>query len=82
MPKYREEYIVVVHHPETTKFNETYNQIRQTIDAVIKIKDIKIVWLWPNIDAGSDIISKQLRVIRESKLMTNISFFKNFLQNI
>ena len=67
-----------MHHPETTKFNQTYNQIRQTIDAIIKIKDIKIVWLWPNIDAGSDIISKQIRILRENKSMTNISFFKNF----
>ncbi len=78
VPKHREKYIVVMHHPETTKFNQTYNQISQTIDAIIKIKDIKIVWLWPNIDAGSDIISKQLRILRENKLMTNISFFKNF----
>jgi UDP-hydrolysing UDP-N-acetyl-D-glucosamine 2-epimerase len=78
VPKYKEKYIVVMHHPETTKFNQTYNQIRQTIDAIIKIKDIKIVWLWPNIDAGSDIISKQIRILRENKSMTNISFFKNF----
>ena len=66
-PKYKEKYIVVMHHPETTKFNETYNQILQTINAIIKIKNIKIVWLWPNIDAGSDIISKQLRILRDKK---------------
>lgn len=78
VPKYKEKYIVVMHHPETTKFTQTYNQIRQTIDAIVAIRNIKIIWLWPNIDAGSDIISKQLRVIREKKLMTNISFFKNF----
>ena len=78
VPKHKEKYIVVMHHPETTKFNDTYSQIRQTIDAIIKIRDIKVVWLWPNIDAGSDIISKQLRTIRENKLMENISFFKNF----
>lgn len=77
-PKYKEKYIVVMHHPETTKYNETYNQIQQTIDAIWKLKDIKIVWLWPNIDAGSDIISKQLRILREKKLESNISFFKNF----
>ena len=77
-PKYKEKYIVVMHHPETTKYNETFNQIQQTIDAIWKLKDIKIVWLWPNIDAGSDIISKQLRILREKKLESNISFFKNF----
>ena len=77
-PKYKEKYIVVMHHPETTKFNETYVQIQQTIEAILKINNIKIVWLWPNIDAGSDIISKQLRIVRENKLVRNISFFKNF----
>jgi len=78
IPKYREKYIVVMHHPEPTKFNETYNQIKQTINAIIRVKNINIVWLWPNIDAGSDIISKELRLIRENKLIHNISFFKNF----
>ena len=78
IPKYREKYIVVMHHPEPTKFNETYNQIQQTINAIIRVKNINIVWLWPNIDAGSDIISKELRLIRENKLIHNISFFKNF----
>ncbi len=78
VPKFNEKYIVVMQHPETTKFNKTHNQIRQTIEAIVKLKNIKVVWLWPNIDAGSDIISNQLRIIREKKLMTNISFFKNF----
>ena len=77
-PNFKEKYIVVMQHPETTKYSGTLNQIKQTIDALIQIKDLKIVWLWPNIDAGSDIISKQLRILRENKLMNNISFFKNF----
>lgn len=78
IPKYGEKYIVVMHHPEPTKFSETYNQIKQTINAIIKVKNLNIVWLWPNIDAGSDIISKELRKIRENDLIHNISFFKNF----
>jgi UDP-N-acetylglucosamine 2-epimerase/N-acetylmannosamine kinase len=78
LPRYGEKYIVVVQHPVTTKFNNTDIQIRQTIDAILKIKNIKIVWLWPNIDAGSDIISNQLRIVREKKIISNISFFKNF----
>ncbi len=77
-PNYKEKYITVMYHPETTKYNYIKNQIKQLIDAIIKIRDLKIVWLWPNIDAGSDIISKQLRILREKKLINNISFFKNF----
>ena len=64
-PKNNEKYIVVMHHPVTTKFNETYAQIMETINAIVRVKNTKIVWLWPNIDAGSDIISKQLRLIEK-----------------
>ena len=35
-------------------------------------------WLWPNIDAGSDFISKRLRIFRETKAPNYVHFFKNF----
>ena len=77
-PSFGEKYIVVVQHPETTKFNNIRFQIRQTIEAILKLNNIKIVWLWPNIDAGSDVISNELRIIREKKISSNISYYKNF----
>ena len=77
-PKKNEPYIVVSQHPVTTEFSNSKYQIQQTIQAIKKLKNLKIVWLWPNIDAGSDIISKQLRILREKDKLANLSLYKNF----
>jgi UDP-N-acetylglucosamine 2-epimerase len=39
---------------------------------------MQTAWLWPNVDAGSDDISKGLRMYRERHKPTNIHFYKNF----
>ena len=52
------DYIIVVQHPVTTEYSETRYQIRQTIKAISKL-NIQTIWLWPNVDSGSDIISKE-----------------------
>ena len=36
---------------------------------------MQIVWLWPNIDAGTDQISKVLRVFRDRKIKNSKSVF-------
>ena len=38
----------------------------------------QIIWLWPNVDAGSDIFSKEIRKIRETKKPKNIRWQKNY----
>ena len=70
-------YIVVLQHPVTTEYGSGLTQIRKTINAVKKL-NIQVAWLWPNVDAGSDDISKGLRIFRESKKAKKIQFFKNF----
>lgn len=70
-------YIVVLQHPVTTEYGSSLAQIKETINAV-KGLDIQVVWLWPNVDAGSDDISKGLRIFRESGEADKIQFFKNF----
>ena len=70
-------YIVVLQHPVTTEYGSGLTQIRKTINAVKKL-NIQVTWLWPNVDAGSDDISKGLRIFRESKKAKKIQFFKNF----
>ena len=37
-----------------------------------------IIWLWPNMDAGSDGISKGIRIFRETVKPDNIFFAKSF----
>tara|TARA_Y100000590_G_scaffold97284_1_gene110624 strand:+ start:1123 stop:2274 length:1152 start_codon:yes stop_codon:yes gene_type:complete len=70
-------YMVVLQHPVTTEYGSGIKQINQTIEAVNSIK-IQTVWLWPNVDAGSDEISKGLRTFREIKKPKLIHFYKNF----
>ena len=64
-------------HPVTTEYGKGIKQINETINAINYIK-IQTVWLWPNVDAGSDEISKGLRTFREIKKPKLIHFYKNF----
>lgn len=72
-----EPYIVVLQHPVTTEYGSGLNQIRQTLEAV-KVLRMQTVWLWPNVDAGSDDVSKGLRAFRENEDPSFIHFYKNF----
>ncbi len=70
-------YIVVLQHPVTTEYEKSLKQINETIKA-IKNLHIQVVWLWPNVDAGSDAISNGLRTFRETNHKKIIKFYKNF----
>lgn len=70
-------YIVVLQHPVTTEYGRGFEQIRQTLDAIHELNR-QTVWLWPNVDAGSDDVSKGIRMYREMNNPENIHFFKNF----
>lgn len=72
----RDEYIIVMQHPVTTEVGSADNQTRTTYDA-IKDLPIQIYWFWPNVDAGSDNVSRALRRIRETDAPPNLYFFKN-----
>lgn len=70
-------YIVVLQHPVTTEWNQGLQQINETLSAVEAI-GMQTVWLWPNVDAGSDKVSKGLRMFRERKRPDYIHFYRNF----
>lgn len=72
-----EPYILVTQHPVTTEFGDGIDQIRQTLEAINNI-DMQTVWLWPNVDAGTDDISKGLRIYREQSKNHKVRFYKNF----
>jgi UDP-hydrolysing UDP-N-acetyl-D-glucosamine 2-epimerase len=75
-----ENYILVIQHSVTTEFNDAAFQIEQTIEAVklfCKNKNYKAIWLWPNIDAGSDTFSKKIRIFQNTK-PDYVRFVKNF----
>ncbi len=75
-----ENYILVVQHPVTTEFSNAEIQIRETIEAIkifCKKTNYKAIWLWPNIDAGSDTFSKKLRILKDTN-PDYVRFVKNF----
>ena len=72
-----EKYIVVLIHPNTLNYRNNFELVKNTYNAIKKI-DIQTIWVWPNIDAGSDLISKFLRSKREINPKLKINFYKNF----
>jgi UDP-hydrolysing UDP-N-acetyl-D-glucosamine 2-epimerase len=71
-----EPYILILQHPVTTEYNENFHNIGETIKAVDALK-IPTIWIWPNMDAGSDGISSGIRKFREEKQPNYIHFFKS-----
>jgi UDP-hydrolysing UDP-N-acetyl-D-glucosamine 2-epimerase len=70
-------YVLISQHSDTLQYLNARTQIEQTLQALIEL-DIQAIWLWPNIDAGSDAISKLLREYRENSKNSRIHFFRNF----
>ena len=71
------DYIVVLQHPVTTEFDREIDSIEETIQAV-RALNMQTVWLWPNVDAGSDSISKKLRELANSKKTFALRLYRNF----
>ena len=74
------DFIVVLQHPITTEYGQGFAQINETLDAIHKCSQegLQVIWLWPNVDAGSDDVSKGIRSFREKHKTKNIRFYKNF----
>ena len=69
-------YLVVMQHSVTTEIKDVKKHIDVTLSAINELK-IPTFWFWPNVDAGSDSISKGIRAFREKNLSEHIHFFKN-----
>jgi len=70
------EYLIVIQHPVTTEYESNYENVYQTIKAIDEL-GMPAIWIWPNMDAGSDGISKALRVYREGNPPRHVHFFKS-----
>ncbi len=69
-------YLVVMQHPVTTEYEKGRKQITETLYAISNL-GLPTLWFWPNVDAGSDGVSKGIRAFRELEGPTNIHFFKD-----
>lgn len=70
-------YLVVLQHPVTTEYGQGFAQINETLQAVARL-GMQTAWLWPNVDAGSDDVSKGLRVYREKERPDWLHLYRNF----
>lgn len=71
-------YCLVTLHPDTERFAHQRKDATiffEAIDAISLLNHCVIIW--PNVDGGSDIISKVIRGMRERGKLNNCSFYKN-----
>lgn len=74
-------YLLVSQHSVTTEFGDNRNQIEETLKALEDLQ-MPTIMLWPNSDAGSDEISKGIRIFRESNNPKWLHMFKNLPTHI
>ena len=70
-------FLLVSQHPVTTEYGQAEAQITETLMALDELK-LPTVMLWPNVDAGSEDISRGMRKFRERSKPDYIRFYKNF----
>jgi UDP-hydrolysing UDP-N-acetyl-D-glucosamine 2-epimerase len=73
-----QDYLLVIHHPVTTDFGTPIEQEVRDLLSVLETIGMPTIWLWPNIDAGTERIAKELRKYRESHNNNWLRLVKNF----
>jgi UDP-hydrolysing UDP-N-acetyl-D-glucosamine 2-epimerase len=69
-------FLLVIFHPVTTHA-ESLCEAEEILYALDEI-GMQTVWLWPNVDAGADRISKAIRLFREKNKPDWLHLAKNF----
>jgi UDP-hydrolysing UDP-N-acetyl-D-glucosamine 2-epimerase len=72
-----EPFLLVSQHPVTTEYGEGESQITETLMALAQLR-MPTIMLWPNVDAGSEDVSRGMRKFREQRQPDYIRFYKNF----
>ncbi|MBO6538838.1 MAG: UDP-N-acetylglucosamine 2-epimerase (hydrolyzing) [Rhizobiaceae bacterium] len=70
-------YALVLFHPVTTKLATKAEATEELLGATAQL-GMQTVWLWPNIDAGSDHVSGAIRRYREQHDPSWLRLMKNF----
>lgn len=69
-------YLVLMQHPVTNESSDAREQMQLTLDAMEQV-NLPVLCFWPNLDAGSDGVSRAIRIFREKRRDKNFHFFKN-----
>lgn len=73
----RKPYLLVIVHPITTEFGTERDETQRLLEAMATLKQ-QTIWLWPNVDAGSDHVSSAIRTYREQNDASWLRLIKNF----
>lgn len=60
----RQPYVLAAYHPTTTEFGTEAEQMEEVLEGLAALRTPTVL-MWPNIDAGSDRISKRIRIFRQ-----------------
>jgi UDP-hydrolysing UDP-N-acetyl-D-glucosamine 2-epimerase len=71
-------YILMVQHPVTTSYGRGFEEISITLEALKQFRSLQKVVLWPNLDAGTDDVSKGIRMFRERNMDEGFHYYRNF----
>ena len=69
-------FVLMMQHPVTTEYGHGLDQVNETLEAVASLGMQALVF-WPNVDAGSDQVSKGMRQFRELGRAHGFHFFRN-----
>ncbi len=69
-------FLLVMQHPVTTEYGHGFEQINETLEAVVQTGMQALVF-WPNVDAGSEDVAKGIRIFRELGRDHGFHFFRN-----
>ena len=70
-------YLLVLFHADTQHYEESSATVLAILRSIQEM-NIPVIWLWPNVDAGTDLISKELRRFRDLNPNSKIQFVRNF----
>ena len=68
-------FLLVSQHPVTTEYGDGERQINETLAMLLDLQ-MPTIMLWPNVDAGSEDISRGMRKFREKHNPPPIRFYK------
>lgn len=70
-------YILAYQHPVTTEHQDAQYQVHATLSALAEV-GMQTIMIWPNPDAGTELLSKGIRMFREQNPESLIHFFRSF----
>ncbi|MBI1999166.1 MAG: UDP-N-acetylglucosamine 2-epimerase (hydrolyzing) [Parcubacteria group bacterium] len=71
----RKPYLMVMNHPVATEPHKNRHNTEVLLSAVFEL-GVPTVWFWPNVDAGTDDIAKEIRTFRERQKPEHMRFVK------